>query len=249
MPKTKPMHQSFIKITKQLVALATFSLLIQLSALGAQKTKFPKQRPQHNPSCDTTFGFHHTCWRRIPSVPPCTSATQCGVSQFVDSQNNSGLSVPSAVPATTYSPALPAPVADSFFSDQPGSNPAFAHGTTARYGSVQPLPQSTSTFQPQIQHFNPEPIQRPAASYSQPPSPPTSQLPTVAPQPGSNQIQQSYRYPTQSAAEIPRQLYPSDNVSPASSSRYGLPVRMIGFPTSSSTATSRYGNLLKQNDQ
>ncbi len=43
---------------------------------GDHLIEFEPDRPQISPGCQPNWGFHQTCWRRFPSLPPCN---ECNV--------------------------------------------------------------------------------------------------------------------------------------------------------------------------
>ncbi len=49
-------------------------LVFTVSAAGAAAGMFRKSQPERvqiSPACHPTFGYHQTCWRRFPALPPC----------------------------------------------------------------------------------------------------------------------------------------------------------------------------------
>jgi len=48
-----------------------------VSGLFGKSHKKEEQRAQVSPACHPTYGYHQTCWRRFPALPPCENCDTC----------------------------------------------------------------------------------------------------------------------------------------------------------------------------
>lgn len=137
-------------------------------------------RPDHtSPACHPTYGYHQTCWRRFPALPPYKTCDTCdqGMAQSLRTGGNCQvppLQQPQAQPMgmqpspmpvhgghSMYNGAapIPAPLADPAFQSMP---PAVPPADAAPV----PLPQSASTTGRSQSHMASPVLVRPPATQS-----------------------------------------------------------------------------------
>jgi hypothetical protein len=247
------MYQTLLTRAKQFTALATFSLLAQTSVWAGDLGNLHQSRPQHNPSCEPAFGFHQTCWRRIPSIPPCTTqmGPACGTASCSTGQCSLTQPVQSPYPTSAFTQPQTTPAADPFFSGQPANDVGTFSNTTSRYGINQLSVQPPAVPHDQPRHFSPAPVNSSTAGDAQALSPQpqaAGHLPPPAALPSLTQSRPG-RYAVQPAVTAPLPTRQAQNTSPASVGRYGVPVRTVSFPGGHSTTISRYGNAVPQQTQ
>lgn len=145
------MNTQTMKRVLQFAAAGSVSLMIGGSTIAGLFHKCDKdERCQINPACHPTYGYHQTCWRRFPPLPPCNNCESCQTGQAAPLCQDG-----SCQPATTLQPpAIPL---------QPHPEPVVVPGTSDRYG----MPHS-STPLPPVQNL---PTSRYQTSPSQPPQP------------------------------------------------------------------------------
>ncbi len=114
-------------------AAGSFGLIVGTATAGLCRDDFEPNGV--NPSCHPTYGYHQTCWRQFPLLPPCNVCQECRPDGAVTSCDN-GNCQPSQQPATI--PLSPQP--------QTVQSPGVPAGAmTGRYGTPSPGPMPSST--------------------------------------------------------------------------------------------------------
>lgn len=114
------MDKQWMKRIVQFAAVGSVGLIMGSSVTAGLKHDDGPDREQVNPACHPTFGYHQTCWRRFPPLPPCDICQQCqpGMTPTYSHDGGSGQLTPlplnyssNSTPSMTPSPQ-PVPTSD-----------------------------------------------------------------------------------------------------------------------------------------
>lgn len=133
------------------------------------------EREQINPACSPAWGYHQTCWRRFPYLPPCNVCPDCQTGGSSQSSPHSTDGSFQFEPIEQPSPAPVVPQSEPVPQPDPVPHQGSA-ATSGRYGghAVMPAPQMTTpNMTPSWQNASPmmmSPGMTPGATTPAPPS-------------------------------------------------------------------------------
>ena len=130
-----------------LAATGSIGLMIGGHAVTAGLfDKCDDERTKVSPACHPTFGYHQTCWRQFPPLPPCNSCDTCQDGNCQDGNCQIPIYQPQAMapipqPNPAFSPDMQSGRYHSGHSAMPGSMPPGGHEVLSSPG---PFPMETS---------------------------------------------------------------------------------------------------------
>ncbi|MCA9063199.1 MAG: hypothetical protein KDA96_09070 [Planctomycetaceae bacterium] len=142
-------------IRRLLQSTAVGAILLQSAGLSAGDflIRHEERRPQISPACMPNWGFHQTCWRVFPPLPPCDS--DCGVCGTTGGLNpaysgsvndypqpvNTYRSITPTAPLSVFPPTMGKPQAEPLPHTEGGGYVPIQPDGFGKLPEYQPLPQ------------------------------------------------------------------------------------------------------------
>jgi|GEM_PF-3452830 len=211
-----------LKQMLRLAAAGSVGMMIgsQTATAGLFKKCNDDERTQVSPACHPTFGYHQTCWRRFPPLPPCDSNCEsCHDGTCMDGSCQTPIyepqpMTPMAQPSPVFEPDIHSGRYQGGYSPVPGPMPG-GHEIISSPGA---FPSETS--QPVTGGHSA------GSRYSQSPTPTPPMLPPPPAAPPTNTIPPALPpVPGPANQQSSRLFLPSPPQALSGTGRYGMTTR------------------------